>query len=140
MLRGTASFQIAVAIGKAHNRIRIANIDPLGIRSGRIKTDTEWTVKSRSESLRLRGLAVGTNSAEDQNVVGVAFGDEEIAVGRGANQSRLIKPGRIKLNFEARKNLWPRVLWTRHQLRAIAGRRRSERLGQIFERDLAGRA
>ena len=84
------------------------------------------------ENLRLLGLALGGDSAEDANVARFAFGDEKIAIGRGADQAWIIESGRVLLHFEARKNLRPRVLRARHDFRTIACRRRGEGSGQVL--------
>src|SRR6266850_1558805 len=134
---GSARFQISVLIRKAHYRVRVSNIDPLGIRPRRIKVDAERAVQTGGENLRLLWLALGRDSPKDPHVPRVALRDKKIAVGRGPNLPRIIKPRRIKLYFESGQNLRPSVLWTRHKLRAVAGRGGRERSGQVLYCDLA---
>ena len=120
MFRWAARFQIPIPIREAHHRVRVANIDPLRIRPRRIEVDAKRLIKAGGKNLRLLGLAVGGDSAKDANVARLAFGDEKIAIGRGADQAGIVESGRVLLHFEAGRNLRPRVLRTRHNFRAIA--------------------
>src|SRR6266404_1563754 len=64
MFRRTARFQIPILIRKAHNRICVPNVDPLRVRSWRIKIDSERAVQTARKYLRLLRFALGCNSTE----------------------------------------------------------------------------
>ena len=66
------------------------------------------------------GLAVAGDPAEDSDVAGLGLGHEKVAIGRGTNDPRIIKPGRVLLHFEARWNLRPCAFRTRHNFGAVA--------------------
>jgi hypothetical protein len=46
-------------------------------------------------------LAVGADAAEDLDFAGFAFGEEEVAVGREANEARIVEAGGVELDLEA---------------------------------------
>src|SRR6266478_2294643 len=132
MFRRTARFQIPILIRKAHNRICVPNVDPLRVRSWRIKIDSEGTIQTGGIDPRLLRLTLGCNSAKYLDFSSAALRHEKIAIGGRSNQTWLTKPTRIKLDFKSRWHERPRFLRARHQLGAVARRRRSEWGRQIL--------
>ncbi len=65
---------------------------------------------------------------------------EEVAIGRGEDQTRLIDGCTVELDLEARGSLWPGIRWTGNLFRAIEDRLGGERRGQVLRRDFVGRA
>src|SRR5882757_6663689 len=122
---------------KPPHRVGIPAIDPLRIGPRRIKVDSERPVQTRDESLRLLGLALGGDSTEHAYIPGVALGDEKVAIGRCANQPWIIESTGIQLDLKPQGHLRPRFLWTLHQLRTIARRRRRERQREVSQSNLA---
>src|SRR6202008_4662556 len=104
---------------EAHHGIGVAHVDPLRIWAWRIEVDAEGPVQAAGESRGEFGLAVSAHATKDFNVARLAFGDEEVAVGRGANQARFIEVGGVKLNFESLRNLRPGFFWARSVLGAV---------------------
>src|ERR1700730_12182819 len=90
-----ASLQVAILIGKADDRIRVSDINPLGIWPGRVERNTVGATQAGGKNLRLLRLTVGGNSAKDLNFSAVTFCDEIISVRRSGNQAWIIKVGRI---------------------------------------------
>src|SRR6185369_9032096 len=121
VLRRTTRLYIAILIGEAHYRVGVADIDPLRFRARRVEVDAERLVQAAGEHRHLLGLALAGDPAEYPDVAGFGLGHENFAVGRGANDPRIIEPARVLLYFEAGRDLRPRTLWTRHHLGAIAG-------------------
>src|SRR2546425_12056602 len=130
----------SILVWESHNRVGIPDINPLRIGPRRIEVDAERAVQALGENFRLFRLALRVYSTEDPNVARVAFGDEEIAVGRSSNQPRIIEPCRVLLHFEPRRDLRPGLLWTGHELRAVARRGRGERSGEVLQCDLSNLA
>ena len=126
MLYRTARLHIAVLVGEAHHRVRVADIDPLWIRAWGIEIDAEGLVQAAGEHRHLFGLAIAGHSSEYPDVAGFRLGHENIAIGSGANDPRIVQPGRVLLHFEARRDLRPCAFRTRHDLGAIAGGRSRE--------------
>src|ERR1700691_1351614 len=85
--RTTTCLQISILVRKAHNRIRIANVNIFRIGPWRIKSNAKWSSKSGRKSFGCLGFSVGSNAAEQQYAPGPAFCHKQIAIGRGANQS-----------------------------------------------------
>ena len=59
-----------------------------------------WCRPSAKTEICLR-LAVGADAAKDLDLAGLAFGQEQIAVGREAQQARIVEAGGIELDLEA---------------------------------------
>jgi hypothetical protein len=101
VLSGTSRRQVAVFIGKADDAVGVADVDPGRVWTGGVKGDAEGLVQAVGEDRNLRSLAVRTHAAEDLDLAGLALGQKQIAIGRGANQPRVIQASRIQLHLEA---------------------------------------
>ena len=73
------------------------------------------------------GLPLLLIPRKHSDVARLGLGHEKIAIGSGANDPRIVEPGRVLLHFEAFRNLRPCAFRTRHNLRAIARRRASRK-------------
>src|SRR5215510_5726826 len=82
--------QVAVSIRKAHDRIRIAHIYPLRIRSGRIKSNPEWPFKTGGKDFGLFRFSVFGQPSKYLDLSLAAFSQEQVTIGRGADQARII--------------------------------------------------
>jgi hypothetical protein len=85
-------------------------------------------------------LAVGAYAAKDLDLATFAFGEKQVAVGREAQQARIVEVGGIHVNLEALGRDGPRVGGARDNVGAVidglvGGRRR-----QIADRDVAASA
>ena len=58
-------------------------------------------MQSLGEDRGLLGLAACVHAAEDLDLAGFALGQEEVAVGRKANQPRVVEAGGVELHLEA---------------------------------------
>ena len=130
VLRRTARLQISVLIRKPNDRVEIADIDPLRIRSLRIKRNAERFVEAGSEDLALLRLAFGGDATEDVNLAFVGLGHEEVAVRCCADKPGIHESGRVELNLESLGSHRPDTFRPRNQLRGVAGRLRCKRAGR----------
>src|SRR5260370_11274646 len=99
MFGRATGFQITVLIGKAHNRIGVAYIDPLRIGARRIEVDSEWSVQTGGERGRLFRLTFCCDSTEHADLAQLAFRDKKGTVLRSADQPRPVKPGSVQLHL-----------------------------------------
>src|SRR5437016_4617135 len=103
----------------------------------RIKGNAEWIVKPSREDLRLHCLSAGIRAAKNHYSVGMALGEEDVAIGSGAEQPWIVELLRIQFHFETRQRLWPRAVRARNHLRVVLHRLGSVRRGQIGYGELA---
>jgi hypothetical protein len=75
-------------ISEADDGRGVADLDVAGILS-RVEDDAEGVVKAGREVLDLLGFVVGTNAAQDVDEASACVGEEEVAVGRDADEARL---------------------------------------------------
>src|SRR3954454_9969429 len=109
-LLSAARFHIPIRVGKTHHGIGIPNIDPLRIRTGRIKGDAEGLLQARGKRFAALRLAVFRDAAEYFDHARIALGEEHVAIGRSAELSRILWPTGVKLNFESRRSVGPCIL------------------------------
>jgi len=109
-LRSAASLEIAYLVRDSDDGVGVADVDPLGIGTVRVEGDSEWLVQPGGEDLTLFGAAGCVDSAENANLVTVAFGYEVVAIWRRTDQAGTIEALGIKLHLEAGRNLGPCVL------------------------------
>src|SRR6266481_7855211 len=125
-------FQVSILIGKADDSVRVADVDPLRFISRRIKGDAVGTVEPFNEDRSLPGLAIGCDATEDLDFAAAAFSQKQIAVGGGADQTRIVESLCVELDGESVRPFRPRIIGTRHQLRTIVGRIGSVRRGKVL--------
>src|SRR5258706_6421288 len=80
MLRRSARLQISIAIREANHFSGAAHIQPLRVRSRRIKSQSIRTFQAACEDGRLLRLAVAGDSAEDADAAGITFRKKYVAV------------------------------------------------------------
>src|SRR6202049_1897735 len=119
MLRRAARLQIAEAVGKAYNFVGVADIYPLRILPRGVKRDSVRALQSAGEDLHLLGLAVGSQSPKNANASGSAFREEDVAIGSGPQQARIIQASRILLNLETCRRDGPGTCRSRNHLGTI---------------------
>jgi hypothetical protein len=85
---GPRGYEISGLVGESDDRVGIADVDPLRVGEG-IERDAERKVEASGECGNLLGSAVGAYAAEDEDLVAVGVGEENVAVGRGAKEARL---------------------------------------------------
>src|SRR5579859_6932481 len=140
LLRRAAGDQIAVLVGEANYAVRITYIDPLWIRSGWIEVDAERQVQPGGELRDLLRFAIRANAAKDLDLVGIAFCQKDVSVGRSANQPRVLEVGGVQLHLEAFGSHRPDSLRPGNHVRSVvdgfAGRRRR----QVSRRHVASNA
>ncbi len=93
--------QVAVVVRKADDAVGVAHIEPLRIGPGGIESDAEGLAQVGRENRDLSGLAVRAHATEDLDLAGGAFGQEQVAVGRRAQQARIVEVCRVKRHLEA---------------------------------------
>jgi len=135
----TGGLQIAILIGKPHQRAGVGDIYPLGIRTGRIEIDPECSGQL-GEFGGLLGFAVGGDAAKYLDGPAAGIGNEIVAIGGGANLPGIGKPFTdVHTDLEPGGRLWHCV---RRADRASAARRVARRriagLGKILGSDLVG--
>ena len=81
-LRFASCLQVAVVIRKALHRIRVANVNPFGICSGRVKSDAEWLMQTGCKRFRLLGPAVLRYAAKNLDIAFVHLRQKYVAIRR----------------------------------------------------------
>ena len=61
------------------------------------------------ENRSLLRLAVGADAAENPDFAGLAFGQKDVAVGRGAQQAGIVEAGGVEVDLEALGRLGPGI-------------------------------
>ena len=130
----SAGFQVAVLVGEAHNLVRVANIDPLGVGSGRVERNAEGLVQVGGEHRGLLRLAVRSHTAKYLDLPRLALRQKNIAVGRGPQQPGIIEAGRVKLHLEAFGSDGPGIRGARRHRRPVVDRLLRRRGGQVGRR------
>src|SRR5580704_4976611 len=87
--RTAASFQISILVWKAHNRIRITDVDELRIGPGRIKSNAKRARETRREGTHGLGFSIGGYPAKYKDAPWAAFSQKQVAIWRGTKQSRI---------------------------------------------------
>src|SRR5437868_12378516 len=102
--------QIALSIWKTDNPICIRDIEKLRTIAGRIKSDTEWIIQSRiGKQFSSQRAAFG---AKNFNLIGMAFGDKNVAIRSAEQKTRITKPTRNLLELKSRRHAQLRCLRT----------------------------
>ncbi len=132
--------QIAGLVGKADDGVGVADVDPLGIRSAGIEGDAEGKVEAVGEGRDRLRLAIRADAAQNPDLVAVRVRQEDVAVGRGAHQTRLAEALRIHLHLEAFGRDGPCTLGPRNHAGTVVDRLIGLRLGKVGHSDLAADA
>src|SRR6202051_3255358 len=113
VLGGAGGFQVSAPIREADDGVCVADIDPLRVAARREEGNAVGAVESRDEDGSLAGFAIGSDAAEDLDFAGAAFRQENIAVGGGTNQSRIVESSCVQLDGESVRPFWPRIIGAR---------------------------
>ena len=89
-----------------------------------------------AKNLSLLRFSIARNPAEYLYVACMALGHEDIAVGRGQDLARLIKPGGEQSDFESGRCLWPGIVRPINHARPINCRIGGVGCREIFRCDL----
>jgi len=100
----------------------VADVDVLGISSVGIEGDAEGLMEPLSEDGGLLRLTVGGDAAEYENFARLAFRNEDVAVGGGTHEARVVETCRILLDFEAFGSFRPCVCRFRNHAGAVVDR------------------
>ena len=95
VFRGAAGGEVAVFVREADDAVGVADVDPGGIGSGGVEGDAEGLVEIGGKDRDLLRLAVGAYAAKDFDFAGLALGQEEVAVGGGADEAGIVEAGGI---------------------------------------------
>ncbi|CDX27565.1 hypothetical protein MPL3356_70065 [Mesorhizobium plurifarium] len=114
-------FQVAVAIGEAHDAIAVGDIDPLRLVARRVEGDAVRPGQALGEDRFLRRLRAAFRQAIDADLVRPAVGDEEVAIRRHAHDAGIFDAGSDQLGGEAGRKLWLRTLGAVGDAAAIGG-------------------
>src|SRR5262245_56745717 len=117
-----AGLQISVAIREADDRFRVADVNPLWIRTGRIKGYSERTFHVARKNGNFLRLAILAAAAENLDSSRLCFGHDQVSIRRDPNLARILQLACVKLNFEASRDFGPGVLRTRDDSERIRGR------------------
>ena len=85
-------------------------------------------------------LAVRVDAAEDLDLAGFAFGEEEVAVGRGAHEARIVEAGGVELDLEALGRDGPGVGGAGNHVGAVVDGLLGRRRGQVGDGEMAADA
>src|SRR5204863_2598202 len=100
-----AGLSVAIAVGKTNHAVGVRDVKKLRLGAGRIKRDPEWileaTIGKDYGRLHLSAALV----PQDFDGVGIAFGDEDVAVWRCEKVPWIVKPAGVFLNLETRWDL-----------------------------------
>src|SRR5262245_25366030 len=86
-----AGFQIPVAIREADDRFRVADVNPLRIRTGRIKGYAERTFHVAGKNGNFLRLAILAAAAENLDSSRLCFGHEQVPIRRDPNLARIFQ-------------------------------------------------
>jgi hypothetical protein len=86
-LSGTGGVEIAQVVREALDGGGVADVDVPWIVRG-VEGDAERMVEAGGELFNLGGLAVGAHAAQDEEDAGAGVGEEQVAVGRDADEAR----------------------------------------------------
>ncbi len=95
--------QVAVAIGKADHPIGLGHIDPLRVGPRRVEGDAERLVQVGGEDRALGRMGHAARRAQDADPV--VFGDEDVAIRRGAQHVGLVQTLVEHRHLEAGRDL-----------------------------------
>ena len=140
LLRCGAGFEVAVLVRDTHNAVGVSDVNPLRVGTGGIEGHAEGEVEFLREDGGLFWLAVGTDAAKELDLAGLAFREEEIAVGREAQQTRIVEPGRIHIDLEAPRCDGPGIRRARDDCGAVVDRLLGLGLGKVSDGDMTAGA
>ncbi len=140
ILHGPARLQVAVLIREADNLVRVAYINPFGLRPGRIKCNPEGLVQAGREHRHLLWLAVGPYASKYPDLARLALCEKDIAVGCRSQQPRIVESGRVKLHFETFGRNRPGSRGPRRNRRPVVDRLLRRRRRQISYSHMAAYA
>src|SRR4029077_4383407 len=115
-----AGFRVAIPVGKTHDGTRVPHVNPLWIGARGIEVDAEGPIQAGRKNAHHFRFSLARDASKDPDVAGTAFGNEEISVRSGTNQTGLIQSRGILLDLETRRDLWPCTFRTRYQLGPVA--------------------
>src|SRR5215468_2951678 len=81
-LRLATRLQVSIAIGKPNHRVDVGDVNPFGIRAGRIESDAEGLIEAGGEDLGLARLVEALSRSQNFDAARVRFRREYVAVGR----------------------------------------------------------
>ena len=110
------------------------------IGAGGIEGDAEGLVEAGGEDGDLLRFAVGVDAAEDLDLAGLAFGEEEVAVGREADEARVVEAGGVELDLEAFGRDGPGVGGAGNDVGAVVDGLIGRGLGQVGDGEMAAGA
>src|SRR4051812_26895145 len=93
---------LAIAIRPSQDCVGVCDVNELRLWPGWIERDPERLIQSADENFLQLGLAVVIRVTQHANAIGLALGDEQIAVRRGDNHARIVEVAGKFLDREAR--------------------------------------
>ena len=139
-LHGTAGRQVSILVGEAHDGVRVSNVDPLRMRAVGIKRDAEGLVQALGEDRRFFWISLRVDAAENLDFACGALGEEEVAVGREANEARIVETGGVELDFEALGRDGPGIVGAGNDGGAVIDGLVGRGIGQIGDGEMAADA
>ena len=131
-----ARLGVAVAIRKPNDAVGVRYVKELRLRAGRIKRDPEWIVQAAIG----KDLWLSAAWEQDLDGIGVAFGDEDVAIRRRQKEPGIVKAAGVFLNLETGWNLRLGAFWPSNDLRAVIDRLSLKRRRQIIDGDFVPHA
>src|SRR5271166_4364111 len=128
---------VAIAVGEAHHRAGVADIEEFWLRARREESNSKRAVQPSGKNLVHLGLAVAVGIPEDAQPAGPALGNKEVAVGCPHDHPRLDQPVGELRHREAFGSLGPCPLGPLHDPWTIVRRGSVVGGGKISNRDLA---
>ena len=126
-----AGVQVARLVRKTNDRIVVRDVEPLGMISGRIKSNAERPVEMIGENLVLRGRLGSVGGPQHTQAIGGGLSQENVAIGRDPQQARIGQAADKKLHREVRRDGELGVRRRLHNFGSIPGGGRAVGRGQI---------
>ena len=135
-LRRARRLHVARLVSEADDFSFKADINPLWLRSRRIKGDAIGVLQALRKRLGRLGPVARLRRADDSDLAfRSALGDENIAVRRDADDTGALQSGGEGLNLEPGHGMQLRVIGLRHDFGAVRRRGRRQRRGDILRSD-----
>ena len=105
-----------------------------------IEGDAEGLMEALGEDGGFFRIPFGVDAAEDLDFAGRALGEEEVAVGREANEARVVETGGVDLDFESLGRDGPGVGGAGNDVGAVVDGLVGRGVGQVGHGEMAADA
>ena len=99
--RGARGVEVAVAVGVADDGVDGGDVEVLGVGAWGVEGDAEGEVQAGGVDFVLGGAGGALGGAEDADAAGGGFGEDDVAVGGGAEEAGVAEVFGVALDGEA---------------------------------------